>query len=413
VTTPAAETAAAEIDALLQAPRRIVAGGTRVTLQPSTLRRAIVVEARGNRLEVTLDQATLRRRLRPPFVDRLRAARSASFRVDGRRVTIVPSAPGRELDTQAVAAGLLARPALRVHPARFRSVAPALTTREARALRIRELVSEFTTYYPCCAPRVTNIQRAAVMLDGTVIRPGGTFSLNQALGERTEEKGFVAAPQIRAGRLEDAVGGGISQVATTLYNAAFFAGLRLDAHQPHQFYISRYPMGREATVSWGGPELIFTNDWKAGVLLDVSAWSTGITVRMYSSSLGRRVETVTEDPYAYRQPTTRQTRNLALAPGERRVVQEAGGPGFTVEYTRKVYRGDELLRDERFRTRYDPQNSYVEIGPAKPKPKPKPKPEPKPDSDAAGGSQEPPAPDTGADGGQDATPPAEGGGQPG
>jgi vancomycin resistance protein YoaR len=242
------------------------------------------------------------------------------------------------------------------------------------------------------------------MLDGTVVRPGGAFSLNGALGERTEEKGFVAAPQILAGRLEDAVGGGISQVATTLYNAAFFAGLRLDAHQPHQFYISRYPMGREATVSWGGPELVFTNDWKAGVLLKVSAWSTGITVRMYSSKLGRRVETVTEEPYGYRQPTTRTTRNLALAPGTKNVLQEAGGPGFTVEYTRKVYRGDELVRDERFRTRYDPQNAFVEIGPAKPKPKPKPKPETKPGTkpgpteDETSKPQEPASPGDGSAG---------------
>ena len=112
------------------------------------------------------------------------------------------------------------------------------------------------------------------ILDGMVVQPGGTFSLNEALGRRTEERGFVFAPQILAGRLEDAVGGGVSQISTTLYNAAFFAGLELIAHQPHEFYISRYPMGREATVSWGGPEMIFTNDWKAGLLIKVSAWST-------------------------------------------------------------------------------------------------------------------------------------------
>ena len=113
-------------------------------------------------------------------------------------------------------------------------------------------------------------------------------------------------------------------------------------------------MGREATVSWGGPELIFTNDWKAGLLIKVSAWSTGINVRFYSSKLGRKVETVTEEPYAYREPTTHLVKNPALKPGERSVVQEAGPAGFTVEYTRKVYRGDKLIKDEHYRTRYDP-----------------------------------------------------------
>jgi vancomycin resistance protein YoaR len=202
---------------------------------------------------------------------------------------------------------------------------------------------------------VTNIQRAAALLDGTVLRPGETFSLNDALGPRTEDKGFVAAPQIRAGKLEDAVGGGISQVATTLYNAAFFAGLRLDAHQPHEFYISRYPMGREATVSWRDPELIFTNDWGAGLLMKVYASDSAITVRFYSSRLGRRIETVTGEPYDHTAPETFTTKNSSLAPGTRNVVQETGASGFLVGYTRKVYRGDTLKRDESFTVRYKPQ----------------------------------------------------------
>ena len=101
------------------------------------------------------------------------------------------------------------------------------------------------------------------------------------------------APQIAAGRLEDAVGGGVSQVSTTMYNAAFFAGLDLVAHTPHQFYISRYPEGREATLSLGGPELVFVNDWDAAVLISAQAGSNGITIRFFSTKLGRRVETET------------------------------------------------------------------------------------------------------------------------
>ena len=392
VTTEAAQRAAAKIDALLAAPRAVAIGSTSVTLRPSLLRRALVIEPQQGELQVNLDARVLGRRLRPVFRDRLRAPRDAAFQVSGEHVRIIPSAPGRELDLESIGRSLLANPASTVHRTRFRSVAPALTTKEARALRITERVSEFTTYYPCCAPRVTNIQRAAAILDGTVLRPGGSFSLNDALGKRTVDNGFVYAPQILAGQLEDAVGGGISQVSTTLYNAAFFAGLRLDAHQPHQFYISRYPMGREATISWGGPEMIFTNDWKAGLLIKVSAWSTGVSVRFYSSKLGRRVETVTEDPYSYVQPKTRVVKNPELEPGERHVMQEAGPAGFTVEYTRKVFRGDELIRDERFRTRYDAENAYVEVGPKKPKPKPKPTPKP---GDATETPTAPTAPEAG------------------
>ena len=163
--------------------------------------------------------------------------------------------------------------------------------------------------------------------------------------------------------LEDAVGGGISQVATTLYNAAFFAGLQLDAHTPHQFWISRYPKGREATVSFGGPELVFTNNWDAGILINAYAGSNSITIRFFSSPLGRRVETETGEDRDVVEPTTKETVNPDLEPGERVVEQSMGGAGFTVSYTRKVWAGDTLKSEQTFTWTYDPQNAYVEVGP--------------------------------------------------
>ena len=229
-----------------------------------------------------------------------------------------------------IAAAVTADPTAPQLRALFNNAKPELTTVGAQKLRIRQLVSEFTTPYPCCASRVTNIQLAAQILDGYVIRPGERFSLNEALGPRTSERGFVSAPMIAAGgRLEDAIGGGVSQVATTFYNAAFFAGLELIEHTPHSFYISRYPMGREATVSWGGPELIFRNDWPVGILVKVTALDTSITVRFYSSKLRRRVETETSEPYNYVAATTQRELNPSLPPGSETVVQGGGVSGFT------------------------------------------------------------------------------------
>ena len=172
---------------------------------------------------------------------------------------------------------------------------------------------------------MTNIKRAAELLDGTIILPGKEFSLNGALGKRTEAKGFVSAPQIFNGRFEDAVGGGISQVATTLFNAAFFSGIKLVAHQAHQFYISRYPMGREATVSWGGPELIFRNDWPAAILMKLDASDSGITVRFYSTKLGRRVTTTTGR--AVRPDDAEDRHGDELRPARRGAQGRAGGGG--------------------------------------------------------------------------------------
>ena len=384
VSTTEAEAGAARIERLLDGPRRVRFRDSESTLTPQRLRTLVRTGRADGGLAVSLDPEGLGASLRVRLGRYEVAARDATFAVGSAGVRVVPSRPGRRLDVERTGRSLVSNLESTTHLARFESTEPALTTADAEKLDIRELVSEFTTYYSCCQPRVTNIQRAAQLLDGTVVRPGASFSLNEALGKRTVERGFVAAPQIFDGRLEDAVGGGISQVATTLYNAAFFAGVKLVAHQAHQFYISRYPMGREATVSWGGPELIFRNDWPAAILVKVGASETGITVRFYSRKLGRRVETQTGKPYAYVAPRTIRTLNSALAPGSATTVQSAGESGFSVQYTRKVFRGAALLKDERYTVRYDPQNSIVEVGPrpaVAPRPKRKPKPSP-PDAPA-------------------------------
>jgi vancomycin resistance protein YoaR len=366
VTTAAATRALQRADRLLSERRTIHFPSRDAVLGPRALRSALRFEATDEgAIAMTLDTDALRSALAKALRRVEIHPADAGFRVEGAAVKVVPSRPGRELDVAALAGSLARNLSSTVHRARFVVAQPELTTAKAETLKIRELVSEFTTYYSCCQPRVSNIQRAAQLLDGTVIRPGQTFSMNETLGKRTEENGFVSAPQIFSGRLEDAVGGGISQVATTLYNAAFFAGVKLVEHQAHQFYISRYPMGREATVSWGGPELIFRNDWPAAILMKVDASDTAIRVRFYSSKLGRRVVTMTGEPYAYRSPTTITTTNPSLPPGTTSVVQSAGASGFTVQYTRRVFKGSKLLKNERYTVRYDPQNAFVEVGPPK------------------------------------------------
>jgi vancomycin resistance protein YoaR len=375
VSTAEARSAAHRVERLLEAPRRVRFRDADATLTPSRLRSLVRTESENGGLAVSLDGKGLGASLRVRLGRFEVAPRNATFAVGVAGVRVVPSRPGKTLDVGRVGRSLVSDLASTTHLARFASTPPILTTEEAEKLDIREPVSEFTTYYSCCQPRVTNIQRAAQILDGTVVEPGESFSLNDALGKRTVEKGFVSAPQIFDGRLEDAVGGGISQVATTLYNAAFFAGVKLVAHRAHQFYISRYPMGREATVSWGGPELIFRNDWPAAILVKVAASDSSITVRFYSRKLGRRVKTTTGKPYDLTPPETIRTLNSALPPGTSSTVQSAGESGFTVQYTRKVFRGSKLRRNEHYTVRYDAQNAIVEVGPpprrAAPKAKPK------------------------------------------
>jgi len=240
---------------------------------------------------------------------------------------------------------------------------PAATAHGKRAVPLSPatVVSRYTTYFKPGEPRVVNIRRAAQLLDRKVINPGQTFSMNAALGRRTRARGFVPAPMISGGLLVNSVGGGISQVATTLYNAAFFAGLRLVAHTPHSFYIHRYPMGREATISWGGPELIFQNDWRSPLVMRVQTTPTSVTVTFRSNPLGRHISTRTGRPYAFVRPVTRYIHNPTLSRGRRVLIQPAGGPGFSIDYSRRIYRYEELRSNERFHVRYNAVDEVIAV----------------------------------------------------
>ena len=161
---------------------------------------------------------------------------------------------------------------------------------ELESLGIIEEISTFTTSHACCANRVTNIQRFADLTRGVIIRPGEDFSLNGHVGMRTTEKGFVADGAIAQGVIEPQVGGGISQFATTFFNASFFAGLEIPEYQSHSLYISRYPEGREATISWRKPDLRVTNQTPYGILVWTEYTDTDITVTFYSTKYFEKVE---------------------------------------------------------------------------------------------------------------------------
>lgn len=160
--------------------------------------------------------------------------------------------------------------------------------------RDKLLVAEFTTYYPCCQSRVTNIHRIADAVDGAVVQPGETFSLNGHVGPRTTAKGYVVAGAIIGGEIVCCdhpanIGGGTSQFATTLYNAIFWGGYDDVYHQPHSLYFTRYPVGIEATLGYPGPDVQFRNDTLTPVSIDASYTSGSVTVRLYGNNEGREV----------------------------------------------------------------------------------------------------------------------------
>jgi len=155
--------------------------------------------------------------------------------------------------------------------------------RRVEDMGVIELVGEFTTNHACCQNRVENIHRIADLVRGVVIMPGERFSVNDFVGPRTRDNGFVSAGTIQQGHYKDDVGGGISQFATTTFNAAFFAGLELDDYKAHSIYISRYPYGREATLNYPDVDLAIVNNTPYAVLIWTEYTDTSITVQMYST----------------------------------------------------------------------------------------------------------------------------------
>ena len=174
---------------------------------------------------------------------------------------------------------------------------PDFTVEEATALGIKEVVGTFTTSHAPNQPRVANIHRIADLVRGQVVMPGKSFSINDFVGERTVEKGFVVDAVIEDGKFTQSVGGGISQFATTTFNAAFFAGLEFPEYQSHSIYISRYPFGREATLSFPHPDLKLRNPSPYGVLIWPTYTGRAITVTLYSTKWVEATQTnQTQEP---------------------------------------------------------------------------------------------------------------------
>ncbi len=199
-----------------------------------------------------------------------------------------------------------------------------------------EVLARASTRLKCCEPRTKNIKRIASMMDGVTVQPGQAFSVNQFIGARTEDKGFVAAPSIIDFEYTDTVGGGVSQFATTLYNALYDAGFPILEHKPHSHYISRYPAGVEATLSWPAPDLVFKNDSEAPLVIKAHVASDRITVKLLGRTPGRKVERKRPVELERKAPPVELVSDPSMSPHQKPKMQRPGSPRRAVRVTRVV-----------------------------------------------------------------------------
>jgi vancomycin resistance protein YoaR len=290
-------------------------------------------------------------------------------------VSITPSTDGVKLDVAAtsreILAAVLAPSARRVGDVVVEKHSPELTTERARSFGITSVLASYSTYYSGTADRIQNLQLAVKLLDGSLVAPGGTFSLNEAVGPRTLERGFRSAPVIIGDEYEEDVGGGVSQVATTVFNAAWEAGVKVLERNPHSLYISRYPLGRDATVNYPDLDLKFRNDTGRWMVVLGASGRDGIAITLAGAPTGRRVVSEAGPLVVTGKPPVKRVKDPKLTVGTQ-VVEEAGSSPQSVTVTRTVYNRDgSVLYEETWRTNYRGEKRVLRVG-TKKKDKPKP-----------------------------------------
>ncbi len=301
------------------------------------------------------------------------APKDATFRVGaGNVVRVLPAEPGRALDIQATTRNILAAmlsTTNRRAEVQVSTAAPERSTREAMAMGITGLVGAYETFYGGVPNRIHNVQVVAHLIDNHFIAPGAEFSFNGTTGERTPDKGFLEAPVIINGELKTALGGGICQVSTTTFNAAYEAGLPITDRTNHALYISHYPLGRDATVNYPDTDLKFVNDTTHWLWLRTFVGSSSLTVALYGTPQHRRVESNVSPLVVTGPPPVKRVPDPNLLVGQRS-IEEYGSPSSSTNVRRRVYSaGGKLLYDHTWYSSYRAEPRVIRVG-TKPKPVP-------------------------------------------
>jgi vancomycin resistance protein YoaR len=379
VTAAELEPALAQVRTALSGPVRLALGRTRWRLPRWRLAKMLVLPRDG------ATSPTIGGSGANEFFERFRKtvdtpAVDAEFVVlpsDG--VTVRPGKPGLELDVAAAGRSILTAalsPTDRVAQLVVQRALPERTTREARAMGITGRVAGYTTYYGGEPNRVHNVQLVARMVDGALIAPGTTFSFNETTGERSPDRGFREAPVIINGELQNGIGGGVCQVSTTVFNAAYEAGLPIESRTNHALYIAHYPQGRDATVNYPDIDLKFRNDTGKWLLLRTFVGSSALTVKLYGAPQNRRVETETSPLEVTGEPGTKRVPDPGRWTGLQ-VTEDSGEPSRKTSVTRRVYsEAGKLLSETTWTSWYRSEPAVVRYG-TKPRPEPPKKAKPK------------------------------------
>ena len=385
--------AAATARTALSAPVTVVVGPTRFRLPRWRIAQMLELP-RGGETSVAVGGAAARRWLADVADSVNRPPRDATFRVVSGGIEVVPARPGRALQADEARAAVeraIFSPRARTATLATVTSEPSRTTADAEAMGITGVVGSYTTTYGGTPGRLHNVALVAELIDGALVAPGARFSFNETTGERNAAKGFEQAPVIINGELESGIGGGVCQVSTTVFNAAFEAGLSIDRRTNHALYIDHYPLGRDATVNYPDIDLVFTNDTGKWLLVRTFVGAGSLTVNLYGTPQHRRVESETAPLTVEGKVPWKRIDDPTMFKGQK-VVEQFGSPPRSTSVTRRVYQpGGTLLYDTTWRSYYVGEPTVVRIG-TKRRPKPEATKPPVTVKPAGGAKAEPTAP---------------------
>jgi len=343
------------------APVSVMVGERLAMLQPADLAAVSSFIPQDGDLVLQVDGDAVMERVLAQLPDLLTPAQDAHFEFQGDAPVIVPGAAGTTLDPQALSEAVSTAAVAGDRTAHVDLVPtdPAQSTKALEDLGIKEIVSEFSTPLTSETQRTINIRKGAEKITGVLVRPDETFSLTEALGPIDAAHGFVPAGAIVSGEHTDAWGGGLSQISTTTYNAAYLAGFEDVEHHPHSEWFARYPEGREATIYTGVLDMRWKNNTPYGALVQSWIADNRVYVRIWGTKYWT-VESETSPRSGVVQPTTVYSQSPTCTPSS------AGNPGFAVTVTRRLYLNGELKDTEKHSWRYKPQNRVVCGAPPEP-----------------------------------------------
>ena len=330
-----------------------------VVLTPEQLAGLVRIGTAGGDITASLDPQGLREAVLAVMGPQIEApAQDATWTIEGRadaKPVYVEAHGGTVVDADALAADALTA-ATQDDGAGDRRVAlsvidqtPTVTT-PAADWGINQIIGEYSTpYYPDAA-RTQNLVAGTAAINGTIVMPGEVFSLTDALGPIDEEHGFASAGVVTNGQHTDAIGGGLSQVATTVFNAGFEAGMDDVEHTPHNYWFTRYPAGREATLWTGNLDVKFGNSTPTAVMVQAWAVDGEVHVRLWGTPY-YRVSIDNGTPHNYRAYRTQRQSGANCVP------YEGGAQGFDITVTRSRTKPDgQKLPDDVLTTSYDSDN---------------------------------------------------------